>query len=306
MDLRSHPIETPQLLMVGIGLLVSDASNAQSAQVLRRVLRNILGNPSEQKYRRLRLDNPKIVENVVAVNGALDILRACGFEEQVMEGTERFMVMPESAELGPAREAVRLLDLHFPVPAPATGTAQPPPSQSSTPQPLAQPAARPRNTKLLLPRPTEADIPDWFFQRTGGEIRMQYLAAKKAREDSQVLMTKAYREQLQAAKRGPPPDHAVIRIRLPEGVLLQGEFGAREPLTSILEWVAEQARDPTRTFELYLPTRQVLPVVGLVKDADLMPTTLMNFRFSDEIRTPQHAPTVKDELLQAAEMDWKL
>ena len=51
----------------------------------------------------------------------------------------------------------------------------------------------------------------------------------------QTLMTKAYRDKLGSSK----PDvnsyaSATIRVRLPEGLLLQGEFGAGLQLSSML------------------------------------------------------------------------
>ena len=48
----------------------------------------------------------------------------------------------------------------------------------------------------------------------------------------QVLMTREYRARL-AAGGGPPPKaptFAIVRVRLPEGLLLQGEFNAGEPV----------------------------------------------------------------------------
>ena len=48
----------------------------------------------------------------------------------------------------------------------------------------------------------------------------------------QVLMTREYRLRL-AAGGGPPPKaptFATVRVRLPEGLMLQGEFNAGEPV----------------------------------------------------------------------------
>ncbi len=52
----------------------------------------------------------------------------------------------------------------------------------------------------------------------------------------QVLMTREYRARL-AAGGGPPPKtpaFATVRVRLPEGLLLQGEFNAGEPVRNNL------------------------------------------------------------------------
>ena len=51
---------------------------------------------------------------------------------------------------------------------------------------------------------------------------------------AQVLMTREYRARLAAGAGGPrrAPTFATVRVRLPEGVLLQGEFNAGEPVSS--------------------------------------------------------------------------
>ena len=49
----------------------------------------------------------------------------------------------------------------------------------------------------------------------------------------QVLMTREYRARLAAGGSGGPKraaTHAAVRVRLPEGILLQGEFNAGEPV----------------------------------------------------------------------------
>ena len=45
-------------------------------------------------------------------------------------------------------------------------------------------------------------------------------------------MTREYRARLAAGNSGPKrvATHAAVRVRLPEGILLQGEFNADEPV----------------------------------------------------------------------------
>ena len=45
--------------------------------MLGKVLRNILGDPTEAKYRRLRLGNKRIQETVVDVSGGVALLQVC-------------------------------------------------------------------------------------------------------------------------------------------------------------------------------------------------------------------------------------
>ena len=47
-------------------------------KTLNTVLGNIVNKPDEEKYRTLRLDNPKIQEKIGRVAGAVDLLKALG------------------------------------------------------------------------------------------------------------------------------------------------------------------------------------------------------------------------------------
>lgn len=66
-------------------------------------------------------------------------------------------------------------------------------------------------------------------------------------------MPRALREKLQLQQRNASGrTYAIIRIRFPEGVDLQGEFNSGEPLTSIFKWVAEALQNPAIEFDLLL------------------------------------------------------
>ena len=61
-----------------------------SLQLLIRILSNLVRSdpldPAAAKYRRLKLDNDKVQQEVVAVDGALEVLFAVGFERREGEG----------------------------------------------------------------------------------------------------------------------------------------------------------------------------------------------------------------------------
>lgn len=62
---------------------------------------------------------------------------------------------------------------------------QPPPRQQQQRQREWDPP-RERNTAVLLPTSVERDVPDWFFQRTGIELKGAFLSAARRREQDQV------------------------------------------------------------------------------------------------------------------------
>ncbi|DBB14421.1 TPA: hypothetical protein ACH3X3_004718 [Trebouxia sp. C0006] len=168
---------------------------------------------------------------------------------------------------------------------------------ASAPINLAEP--RPRKTQVLLPSETDAQVPEWVFQQSPAELKQAFMTAKKRREMDSMLMTRAYREKLAGGKTQKGAYiYAVIRVRLPEGLLLQGEFNAREPVTAVFEWVSDCLRDPSLTYELILPTRRPLVTsMGRVSEADLLPSALLNLRFD----SPQQMPSLRNTLLQQVE-----
>lgn len=168
---------------------------------------------------------------------------------------------------------------------------------ASAPINLAEP--RPRRTQVLLPAETDAQVPEWVFQQSPAELKQAFMTAKKRREMDSMLMTRAYREKLAGGKTQKGAYiYAVIRVRLPEGLLLQGEFNAREPVTAVFEWVSDCLRDPSLTYELILPTRRPLVTsMGRVSEADLLPSALLNLRFD----TPQQMSSLRNTLLQQVE-----
>ena len=65
----------------------------------------------------------------------------------------------------------------------------------------------------------------------------------------QMMMTKAMREKLKAGQK-PNYSQAIVRVRLPEGLLLQGCFNANESVAAIFNWVTDSLADPSITYEL--------------------------------------------------------
>lgn len=68
-------------------------------------------------------------------------------------------------------------------------------------------------------------MPDWVFQQSAREMKEAFVKAKKRREQDSMLMTRAYREKLAGGRTQKGTYiYAVIRVRLPEGLLLQVAF----------------------------------------------------------------------------------
>mmetsp|Transcript_7112 Transcript_7112/g.8609 ORF Transcript_7112/g.8609 Transcript_7112/m.8609 type:complete len:370 (-) Transcript_7112:1111-2220(-) len=79
-----------------------DTDTARTAlTTTKKILQNILTSPQEEKFRKIRLSNKTIESKLVIPAGgeALNLLRVCGFQDQIMEeeGTKQsFMVLEKS------------------------------------------------------------------------------------------------------------------------------------------------------------------------------------------------------------------
>ena len=61
--------------------LKSDASTIKSCKVLRTLLQNIVTDPKDEKFKRVRLSNDKIKETITNVEQSRFLLELLGFEE---------------------------------------------------------------------------------------------------------------------------------------------------------------------------------------------------------------------------------
>lgn len=82
-----------------------------SVEVLIRLLRNVVKEPENAKFRRVRMGNPKIKEAIADVPGGVELLECIGFELKE-EGGEMWFVMeePSNERLGLVKNAVLLLE----------------------------------------------------------------------------------------------------------------------------------------------------------------------------------------------------
>jgi hypothetical protein len=174
----------------------------------------------ETKFRHIRLGNEKIRNAVVDVAGALDFLSAVGFQVHAAEASAVAASSRSTAAAAAASDdggfAVFLHDkdlslveeglLQLQQAALAQQAAQQQTSSqqlvTSTPPATATPTAAagaavassaaaaagvpgvssPRETQVLLPAAPDTEVPDWFFERTGAELKAEYTAMVRRRQ----------------------------------------------------------------------------------------------------------------------------
>ncbi|XP_046482236.1 peptide-N(4)-(N-acetyl-beta-glucosaminyl)asparagine amidase [Neodiprion pinetum] len=72
--------------------------------VLSRLCKNVMKNPNETKYRKVRLSNPIVVDKILPAVGAMECLFEIGFVER-----DDHLLLPETASLSNLQELERLL-----------------------------------------------------------------------------------------------------------------------------------------------------------------------------------------------------
>lgn len=75
----------------------------QCVETLKKMLGNVLANPAEPKYRKIRIGNPAFQSRVYSCKGAPPLFKLCGFKDTVEEG---HLVLADAADLAPLQKAL--------------------------------------------------------------------------------------------------------------------------------------------------------------------------------------------------------
>lgn len=121
------------------------------------------------------------------------------------------------------------------------------------------------------------EVGDDFYQITPAEAKaLMDLAAAKRKED-ETFKTRETRE-LEAARKKRVYRKAMIRVRFPDGVVLQATFSSSATVGHVLEWVESALRQP-QAFELSIARGAALKELATTLEAaELCPAALLNFR----------------------------
>ncbi|KAK1315186.1 hypothetical protein QJS10_CPA06g02222 [Acorus calamus] len=241
-----------------VGDFLSGGPKRESVEVVIKLLRNIVREPENSKFRRIRMGNPKIKEAVGDVAGGVEMLERLGFGLREEEG-EVWAVMEAPSEEGVAviRDGVLLLEQSLK-------------EESSSSSDLV--VERPREQRKIdrqvrvffsVPESvaSKIDLPDSFYNRSSEELRKEAELRRKKIAESQLLIPKSYKERQAKAYRK-RYKATIIRIQFPDGVVLQGVFLPSEPTTGLYEFVSSSLKEPSLEFELLRPgfsQRRLIP-----------------------------------------------
>ncbi|KAK9935447.1 hypothetical protein M0R45_022550 [Rubus argutus] len=273
-----------------IGTFASGNPGSGSVEVVHRLLRNIVREPENVKFRKIRMSNPKIREAIGEVVGGIELLEFVGFELKEEEG-EMWAVMevPSAEQIGVMKKGIALLE------PPKVQEPQKTESLSSTgslnEDEQIEPKKVDRQTRIFFSVSesvaAKIELPDSFYSLSAMELKREAETRKKKIEDSQMLIPKSYKErQAKAAKKR--YTKTVIRVQFPDGVVLQGVFSPAEPTSALYEYVSLALKEPCLEFELLnlvAIKRRVIPHspaagerAATLADEELVPSALVKFK----------------------------
>ncbi|ENN78245.1 hypothetical protein YQE_05396, partial [Dendroctonus ponderosae] len=266
----------------------TDATEVQDCvNILCRYIDNIIGNPSETKFHRIRCSNAAFADKVVPVLGATEFLHAAGFRQQKLEhngAEEDFLVWSqENVEgidtleiLRDALKSENRIELELD-----------------------------RNTQVLTPAQAAVnlDLPKEFYAISAEEIKREQQTRSEVAEKQLQLRTKAMREK-EELREIRKYKFSLIRIRFPDGVYLQGTFSIYEKLGDVFDFVRENLEFDGLPFLLNLPTGQKFAEKDLdvtLVDLRLVPATILIFqwdpKFEEEIKASGNVTYLKPEVV---------
>lgn len=235
-------------------------------ETLVKYLDNIINHPDDCKYHKIRAGNKAFQERVASLLGIEEFLQAAGFNLRSLpheDHEESFWVLDE----GLAKDTERFQNIKEVL--------------------LAAEPIRPqldRMLKVFHPSNNAAkfDIPDEFYSVSPAELKKEQQRREEAVEKLGMLRTKAMRErdELRELRKY---RFTLIRVRFPDGILMQGIFKAHEKFSALKEFVGEQLID-WLPFHLTTPTGQRLTEEALtLAELNLAPAAVVNFTWEPEV-----------------------
>ncbi|XP_071941437.1 UBX domain-containing protein 6-like [Antedon mediterranea] len=265
MHLAVDPIKASAFMVKTIN---KDKEKVQvCVNTIEKYINNVCAHPNEEKYSKIRLGNKAFQERVGSIEGAEEFLQAIGFERSLIkqdEQEEYYLVLNEDK-----KQHRDQLKAYFDV--------------LANTQPL-KPTLD-RDIKVFHPNNSvlRFNLPSDFYNVTSQEVeREQQLRAEEVEMNS-MLRTKAMREadlkkQLRRYR------YVLIRIRFPDGIILQGTFYARDKLSSLTEFVRECLVNDWQPFYLVTQTRQKLTEeTSMLAELQLAPAAMLHFQWDESI-----------------------
>ncbi|NXJ02045.1 UBXN6 protein, partial [Psophia crepitans] len=238
-------------------------------ETVAKYLDNIYLHPEEEKYRKIKLQNKVFQERVSCLEGIQNFFQAIGFETKTLpvpghETTEEYYVLQEEM-------LTKLEDLKDYK------------EQLLNSKPVR--AQLDRQLCVFKPSPEAArfELPNDFYNLTAEEIKREQRLRTEAVEKASMLRTKAMREK-EEQREMRKYNYTLVRVRFPDGYILQGTFYARESVSALYNLVREALRDDWLPFELLGPGGLKLMDENLAfNECGLVPSALLTLAWDTAV-----------------------
>ncbi|GLT96712.1 hypothetical protein SLE2022_143170 [Rubroshorea leprosula] len=292
LGLTVNGVDSRAELEACVGSFLSGKPSEGSVDVVLRLFRNIVKEPDNAKFRKIRMSNPRIREAIGEVSGGVELLEIVGFELKE-EGGEMWAVMetPKEEEIGLISKVIALLEPKNLEEPKNMGNPLSSASAEGNKEEALEPKKVDRQIRVFFSVPesvaAKIELPDSFYNLSLDEVKREADLRKKKIAESQLLIPKSYKEkQAKAARKRYA--RTVIRIQFPDGVVLQAFFSPQETTTALYEFVGSALKESSLQFELLDPVlvrRRVIPhfpTTGqkptTLEEEGLVPSALIKFR----------------------------
>lgn len=267
--------------------LTKDRMKVDAAvKTLSKYLDNIISNEAEEKYRKIRKGNKVFSEKVATVDGAEEFLNAVGFKLtpafNANNEEELYFILPSDVSSDLLKEANEIL---------------------SSSQPLESKLSR--DTKVYRPSDhiMKFNLPSSFYNLTVEEMKRQQGLLTEEVELNQQLRTKAMREKPKTRRNY---KYALLRVKFPDGYILQGTFGVYEKLGGVRTFISENISTDWVPFTLRTSLGKELNEDDeTLLSLSLIPSAVLNLSWLPDIQAQLHEQgitvTLKENLIKNTE-----
>jgi UBX domain-containing protein 6 len=255
-------------------------------EILNKFADNILNNPTEEKYRKIRVENQIFKEKVYSCKYSDLVLKQSGFKARSV-AKENDDVVLISADGKPIESSVQIEDYFI-----FEGGNFDPLNSLKTFLNLAQPIKPELDRDIHIyqvggnstVRVGEFDLSDDFYNVKIEELRREQALRNEALEKSGMLRTKAMRErdEMLESRRY---NYCLIRVRFPNGLILQAIFKSSEKYQNLCEFVNDCLEISDVPFEFVSHSLRKAPNMAdlTLAECGLAPAALLNFKIADEV-----------------------
>ncbi|XP_033625124.1 UBX domain-containing protein 6-like [Asterias rubens] len=260
-------------------------------EIMCKYIDNVCNNPTEEKYHKIRVGNKAYTEKVASLEGSHEFLQAVGFFPRMLphqDQEENFLVMSPDAITNIERLRSSCDILRSTEPVKATLHRGVKVYQAST-------------------HATRFQLPQDFYRITSEEVKREQQHRTEEIERNSQLRTKATREA-EIQKNLRRYRYALIRVRFPDGILLQGTFHATEKLSALFEFTRNMLVNDWQPFVLTDATgRKFSEENCSLAELRLAPAAVVNFSWDAAIMaeitaaqgTVQQKEFLKPELMSS-------